>query len=387
MIPINQRIADRARRPPAAGRRRRRAARREAPPSPSSPATARKRPAASTTRSCARSRSGWATCASSRSAAPRSSRASRSRASSRPNSTARSAPPTPRPGSRTSTCRTSRSGAPRRRSRARPGLEPLALALLRRPDAGARGGGGRVRRRREGRRRRRAGARGRALDPDRDASPRTPSWSAACASYLLGARATWTSTGGRGQGSRKASSSPTTSPPASRQRSPVPSRAGAVARAQRGRSSRVTVALPEAERRRAGPSEPERRIAGALRHRRPGARRRRLAGGDRALGVARQADGAPLDRGRAAAARAGRGGGDPRVRRATCATCCWRPRPGQRVTMGLDPGLRTGVKVAVVDGTGKLLDTATIYPHAAAQRLGRLAAHARRALRQARRRS
>jgi uncharacterized protein len=36
---------------------------------------------------------------------------------------------------------------------------------------------------------------------------------------------------------------------------------------------------------------------------------------------------------------------------------------GQRVTMGLDPGIRTGVKVAVVDGTGKLLDTATIYPH------------------------
>jgi len=36
---------------------------------------------------------------------------------------------------------------------------------------------------------------------------------------------------------------------------------------------------------------------------------------------------------------------------------------GLRATMGLDPGLRTGVKVAVVDGTGKLLDTATIYPH------------------------
>ncbi len=36
---------------------------------------------------------------------------------------------------------------------------------------------------------------------------------------------------------------------------------------------------------------------------------------------------------------------------------------GQRATMGLDPGLRTGVKVAVVDATGKLLETATIYPH------------------------
>jgi uncharacterized protein len=36
---------------------------------------------------------------------------------------------------------------------------------------------------------------------------------------------------------------------------------------------------------------------------------------------------------------------------------------GPRVTIGLDPGLRTGVKVAVVDRTGKLVDTATIYPH------------------------
>ena len=36
---------------------------------------------------------------------------------------------------------------------------------------------------------------------------------------------------------------------------------------------------------------------------------------------------------------------------------------GPRVVMGLDPGIRTGVKVALVDGTGKLLDTATVYPH------------------------
>jgi uncharacterized protein len=36
---------------------------------------------------------------------------------------------------------------------------------------------------------------------------------------------------------------------------------------------------------------------------------------------------------------------------------------GQRVTMGLDPGIRTGVKVAVVDGTGRVLETATVYPH------------------------
>ena len=54
---------------------------------------------------------------------------------------------------------------------------------------------------------------------------------------------------------------------------------------------------------------------------------------------------------------------------------------GQKAVMGLDPGIRTGVKVGVVDRTGKLLDTATIYPHeprkdweGAIHTLGRLAA-------------
>lgn len=32
------------------------------------------------------------------------------------------------------------------------------------------------------------------------------------------------------------------------------------------------------------------------------------------------------------------------------------------MTIGLDPGYRTGCKVAVVDGTGKVLDTGVIYP-------------------------
>lgn len=36
---------------------------------------------------------------------------------------------------------------------------------------------------------------------------------------------------------------------------------------------------------------------------------------------------------------------------------------GPRVVMGLDPGIRTGCKVAVVDATGKVLDTHTVYPH------------------------
>ena len=36
---------------------------------------------------------------------------------------------------------------------------------------------------------------------------------------------------------------------------------------------------------------------------------------------------------------------------------------GPRTVMGLDPGIRTGVKVAVVDSTGKLVDTSTVFPH------------------------
>lgn len=36
---------------------------------------------------------------------------------------------------------------------------------------------------------------------------------------------------------------------------------------------------------------------------------------------------------------------------------------GEKVTIGLDPGFRTGVKVAVTDATGRLVDTATVFPH------------------------
>ncbi len=41
---------------------------------------------------------------------------------------------------------------------------------------------------------------------------------------------------------------------------------------------------------------------------------------------------------------------------------------GTRATMGLDPGLRTGVKVAVVDATGRVVATETVYPHVPARR-------------------
>src|SRR5688500_10102307 len=48
---------------------------------------------------------------------------------------------------------------------------------------------------------------------------------------------------------------------------------------------------------------------------------------------------------------------------------------GPRATMGLDPGLRTGVKVAIVDRTGKVLDTATVYPHVPRNEWDRTIAH------------
>jgi uncharacterized protein len=43
---------------------------------------------------------------------------------------------------------------------------------------------------------------------------------------------------------------------------------------------------------------------------------------------------------------------------------------GSRPTLGLDPGLRTGVKVAVIDATGKVTATATVYPHQPQRRWG-----------------
>ena len=48
---------------------------------------------------------------------------------------------------------------------------------------------------------------------------------------------------------------------------------------------------------------------------------------------------------------------------------------GSRATLGLDPGFRTGVKVAVVDGTGKVVAHDTIYPHQPVEQMGAVAGH------------
>jgi uncharacterized protein len=90
-------------------------------------------------------------------------------------------------------------------------------------------------------------------------------------------------------------------------------------------------------------------------------RRRRLAARNRALGLERQDLAAPRTRTPRPAAREGRGRSHPRLRAQPQGPAAGRPA-GPRATLGLDPGLRTGVKVAVVDQTGKLVDTGVIYP-------------------------
>ncbi len=50
---------------------------------------------------------------------------------------------------------------------------------------------------------------------------------------------------------------------------------------------------------------------------------------------------------------------------------------GTRATMGLDPGFRTGVKVAVVDATGKVAATTAIYPHEPQEAMDGVARHPR----------
>ncbi len=47
----------------------------------------------------------------------------------------------------------------------------------------------------------------------------------------------------------------------------------------------------------------------------------------------------------------------------TCAPCSSQPPLAGHTVLGIDPGYRTGCKIAVVGPTGKLLDTGTIYPH------------------------
>ncbi len=92
------------------------------------------------------------------------------------------------------------------------------------------------------------------------------------------------------------------------------------------------------------------------------AARATLAEGHRPLGVAHPHPGAPGHRPAAAAAHRRR---DEAVRvfAANLRDLLLAAPAGTRPTLALDPGYRTGVKVAVVDGTGKVVATDTVYPH------------------------
>ena len=269
----------------------------------------------------------------------------------------RSTRPTPSSGSRICTCRTSRSGAPRRRSRARPASSrwPTRCSPTRRSIPAPRreprrfvDGGATGRPRRQGRARRRA------PDPDRAVRRGRRAARPRCAS-VCGSTACWSRRVAEGKERRRRQV------PRLLRRYAEPladgalaPRAGAVPRPQRGGAA-LALRLPEDDRRRRRRTSSRRTPASAR--------------SPRAVGIADQGRPADAwlarDRARwtwrvklalAARDRAVRAAcaSAPRPRRsacsrATCTTCCWRRRPARASTIGLDPGLRTGVKVAVVD--------------------------------------
>ena len=271
--------------------------------------------------------------------------------------------------------RSSPSGAPRRRSPARPGLEPLADALLGRPDARPADRRRRVRRRRQGRRRRRRRARRRPGDPRRALRRgRRP--------HRRPARALWERgrlrrQGPRGQGGggrevlrllrlRRAARQAALAP----HPRPLPGREGG------GPLARLDPEEPAAEQPRPATST---RIAAPLRHRRPGPPRRPVAAPTPCAGP-----GAPASSSTSASTCGCGCGRRPRTRPCacsppTCATCCSPPPPAPARPWASTPGFRTGVKVAVVDATGKVVATDTIYPHEPAAAVGPVAGHPGRA--------
>src|SRR6266536_1610948 len=324
------------------------------PPCRSSPATARKRPGCSTTRSSARSRTGCATCTSWRSGARRSSSRSAPTASSTTRSRRRSWRPIRRRGSRTSTCPTGPSAAPGRRSPGRPGSSrsptgswPIRPATRRRPPPPS----STLPRAWPTPR-----PRSRARAPSwPSASPRTPTSSASCASGC--GRAGVSSRACATANRRPARSSPTTS--TSPSRSPGCPRTGSWP-CSAGRAKRSS-------------TSPLRR------------RRRRGRGADRWLmDTVRWAWRTRIlvRLGIDVRARLWQAAEDEAVRvfAANLRDLLLAAPAGTRATMGLDPGYRTGVKVAVVDATGKVVATGTVYPHQPQRRwdeavavLGRLA--------------
>ena len=177
---------------------------------------------------------------------------------------------------------------------------------------------------------------------------------------------------------KRASSSPTTSTPRELVKNIPSHRVLALLRGRNEgflRLARRAAGWRRARRRAARAGAPHRR---RVRHREPRPPGRRVAARNRALDVEGQAarrtsSSMPKQRLREQAEAEA-----IRVFGSNLHDLLLAAPAGQRVTMGLDPGIRTGVKVAVVDGTGRAARDRHDLPARAAQRLGRLAAHARR---------
>ena len=271
------------------------------------------------------------------------------------------ATPRPRRGSRISTCPSSRSAAPRRRLRARPGSSRWPSRCSQNPTLVPDGRGRGVRQRGQGCRRRRCRARRRALDSDGDVRGRCGARRRA-AQVPLGS---WRMEidGGSRQGRRRRQVLGLLRRERTVQERAVAShRSRCFAAATEG-VLRLAVTLPDDDRRapaRPSPSGASRRAsASRTRDARP------TAGSSRPCARPGRSGCWRTSRPRSNSAFARR----PRRKRsacsaATCTTCCWRRLPASASRWASIPGIRTGVKVAVVDGTGKLLETATVYPHA-----------------------
>ena len=178
-----------------------------------------------------------------------------------------------------------------------------------------------------------------------------------CKESVVGAKADRRAGAHRGERSRAASTASTTT---SRSRSPrlVPHRTLALNRAEREDVVRVAVEVPferaEPLIQRVYRPDPASPFAGEL-----------SDGHCRRLQAAAGAGAGARDARRADAA--GGGTRHHRLRRQPAQAAAAATAAGRRV-LGLDPGFRTGCKVAIVDETGIHLESTTIYPHAPQQR-------------------
>ena len=331
---------------------------------PSSPATARKRPRCSTTRSCARSRSGCAICGSWRSGGRRSSTRCASRASSPTSWRRGSGPRTPRRAWRTSTCRSSRSGAPRRRSPARRGSSrsPRACSATR-PWT-------------------RIAAAAAFVDADKGVADPQAALDGARAilterfsedadligelrerMWVRGRLAAKVRDGKEEAGAKFADYFDFAEPFTDAALAPRSSRCCA---ARRRRSS--TSSWSPRSRRADRPVLVRGDRRPPVRHRRPGPSRPTSGCRTRSVGP-----GAPASSCTSASTCGCGCARPPRTRRCDVFAANLRDLllaapAGTRATLGLDPGFRTGVKVAVVDATGKVVATDVIHPHVPANK-------------------